>query len=189
MVVTTTNTNHQCRGRGSNPGHLRDKPTLYHVALKAGLNRKAVQVYHIPITTTYSPSSFRFVRDSQFEQPLNTRPTSLSGHQAYRATKPLGLPSLSGHQASRATMPMRRGYLLWVPDVTGEKVFSSDRYMIHLYCLAVQAGFYSDAVDCWPVTQAVRVRSPAAALVIRIFSPVTFVVVTNFFTCYTKIPE
>ena len=50
---------------------------------------------------------------------------------------------------------------------------SSDRYIIHLYCLAVQAGFYSDAVECWPVTQTARVRSPAAALVIRIFSPVT----------------
>ena len=33
---------------GSNPGHLRDRPTLYHIAIKAGLYRKAVQVYHIP---------------------------------------------------------------------------------------------------------------------------------------------
>ena len=47
--------------------------------------------------------------------------------------------------------------------------------MIHLYCLAVQAGFYSDAVECSPVTQVARVRSPVAALVIRIFSPVTFI--------------
>ena len=46
--------------------------------------------------------------------------------------------------------------------------------MIHLYCLAVQAGFYSDAVECLPVTQTARVRSPAAALVIGIFSPVTY---------------
>ena len=35
--------------RESNPGRLRDRPTLYHVAIKAGLYRKAVQVYHIPI--------------------------------------------------------------------------------------------------------------------------------------------
>ena len=47
--------------------------------------------------------------------------------------------------------------------------------MIHLYCLAVQACFYSDVVECWPVMQAARVRSPVAALVLRIFSPVTFV--------------
>ena len=26
---------------------------------------------------------------------------------------------------------------------------SRDRYNTHLYCLAVQAGFYSDAVECW----------------------------------------
>ena len=49
---------------------------------------------------------------------------------------------------------------------------SSDRYMIHLYCLAVQAGFYSDMVECWPVTGTAQVWSPVAALVIRIFSPV-----------------
>ena len=35
--------------RGSNPGRLRDRLTLYRVAIKAGLYRKAVQVYHIPI--------------------------------------------------------------------------------------------------------------------------------------------
>ena len=50
---------------------------------------------------------------------------------------------------------------------------SSDRYMIHLYCLAVQPGFYSDAVECSPVTQAARVQCPVAALVIRIFSDAT----------------
>ena len=47
------------------------------------------------------------------------------------------------------------------------------RYITLLYCLAVQAGFYSDVVECWPVTQAALVRYRAAALVIRIFSPVT----------------
>ena len=35
--------------RGANPGRLRDRPTLYHVAVKAGLYRKVVQVYHTPI--------------------------------------------------------------------------------------------------------------------------------------------
>ena len=34
---------------GSNPGRLHDRLTLYHVAIKVGLYRKAVQVYHIPI--------------------------------------------------------------------------------------------------------------------------------------------
>ena len=44
--------------------------------------------------------------------------------------------------------------------------------MIHLYCLAVQAGFHSDAAECWPVTQTALDRSPDAALVINFFSPV-----------------
>ena len=55
----------------------------------------------------------------------------------------------------------------------GGGICISDRYMIHLYCLTVQAGFCSDMVECWPVTQTAQVSSVAAALVIRIFSPVT----------------
>ena len=44
-----------------------------------------------------------------------------------------------------------------VPDtsVTGY------RYMIHFYCLAVEAGFYSDVVECLPVDPAHWVRFPA----------------------------
>ena len=38
-----------------------------------------------------------------------------------------------------------------------------------MYCLVVQAGFYSDIVECWPVMQ---LRSWAMVLVIRIFSSV-----------------
>ena len=73
----------------------------------------------------------------------------------------------------------------WWPDIewllklifadesnNGAGICSSDRYMIYLYYLAVQAGFY----ECWSVTQTARVRSPAAASVIR-----------NFVTCYTII--
>ena len=48
------NSNHQCSGRVSNPGRLRGSLTLYHVTIKAGLYRKAVQVYQIPITTILS---------------------------------------------------------------------------------------------------------------------------------------
>ena len=47
------------------------------------------------------------------------------------------------------------------------------RYMIHLYCLAVQAGFYSDAVECRTLSPADRVRSPAGEKYYF-----------NFFTCY-----
>ena len=32
--------------------------------------------------------------------------------------------------------------------------------MIHLYCLAVQAGFYSDVVECKTLSPVDRVRSP-----------------------------
>ena len=41
-------------------------------------------------------------------------------------------------------------------------------YKIHFYCLAVEAGFNSDVVECWPVNQASWVRFLAGAC--KIFS-------------------
>ena len=35
------------------------------------------------------------------------------------------------------------------------------RYNTHFYCLAVQAGFYSDAVECLTAMQEILVRSSA----------------------------
>ena len=35
--------------------------------------------------------------------------------------------------------------------------------MIHFYCLVVEAGFYSDVVECLPVDPATWVRFPAGA--------------------------
>ena len=35
--------------------------------------------------------------------------------------------------------------------------------MIHFYCLAVEAGFYSDVVECLPVDPGTWVRFPAGA--------------------------
>ena len=37
------------------------------------------------------------------------------------------------------------------------------RYISHFYCLAVEAGFYSDVVECLPVDPASWVRFPAGA--------------------------
>ena len=34
---------------------------------------------------------------------------------------------------------------------------TGSRYIIHFYCLAVEAGFYSDVVECLPVDPATRV--------------------------------
>ena len=47
------------------------------------------------------------------------------------------------------------------------------RYITHFYCLAVEAGFYSDVVECLPLNPAAQVRFPPRA--VRIFlQPVTF---------------
>ena len=42
-------------------------------------------------------------------------------------------------------------------------VFPRTRYVTHFYCLAVEAGFYSDVVECLPVDPAAWVRFPAGA--------------------------
>ena len=44
-----------CPSRESNPNCWIYRQTLYHVAIKAGFYRKAVEVYYIPIPTTLSP--------------------------------------------------------------------------------------------------------------------------------------
>ena len=54
-------------------------------------------------------------------------------------------------------------------------ICSSARYNTHLYRLAVQAGFYSDAIECWISTQETLVRSSVGAKrLFASFSPVTF---------------
>ena len=66
------------------------------------------------------------------------------------------------------------------------------RYMIHFYCLVVEAGFYSNVVECLPVDPATWVRFPAGTGKIfllydnnlegtlsRIFSPFLSVVCTQ----------
>ena len=50
---------------------------------------------------------------------------------------------------------------------------SRDRYITHFYCLAVEAGFYSDVVECLPLDLAAQVRFPPQAVGIFLH-PVTF---------------
>ena len=45
----------------------------------------------------------------------------------------------------------------------GVNVTGSRYNIIHFYCLAVEAGFYSDVVECLPVDPANWVRFPAGA--------------------------
>ena len=47
------------------------------------------------------------------------------------------------------------------------------RYRTHFYCLAVEAGFYSDVVECLPLDPAAQVRFPPRAVGIFLH-PVTF---------------
>ena len=46
----------------------------------------------------------------------------------------------------------------------GRRICSRDRYITHFYCLAVEAGFYSDVVECLPLDPAAQVRFPPRAV-------------------------
>ena len=61
--------------------------------------------------------------------------------------------------------------LLWLYLV--QHMCSRDRYITHFYCLAVEAGFYSDVVECFPLDPAAQVRFPPRACGIFLH-PVTF---------------
>ena len=52
-------------------------------------------------------------------------------------------------------------------------ICSRDRYITHFYCLAVEAGFYSDVIECLPLDPAAQVRFPPRAVGIFLH-PVTF---------------
>ena len=65
-------------------------------------------------------------------------------------------------------LPCIHFYVIPVPRTSGTNfkldrvnVTVGSRYIIHFYCLAVEAGFYSDVVECCPVAPATWVRFPA----------------------------
>ena len=59
-----------------------------------------------------------------------------------------------------------------VPSRFGRGIYSRDRYITHFYCLAIEAGFYSNVVECLPLDPAAQVRFSRRA--VEIFGhPVT----------------
>ena len=57
--------------------------------------------------------------------------------------------------------------------LNNKSVCSRDKYITHFYCLAVEAGFYSDVVECLPLDTAAQVRFPPREVGIFLH-PVTF---------------
>ena len=52
----------------------------------------------------------------------------------------------------------------WPVWVILPRLCSRDRYITYFYCLAVEAGFYSDVVECLPLDPAAQVRFPPRAV-------------------------
>ena len=81
---------------GSNPVRWTQSPTLYHVAIKAGLYRKTVQVYHIPIPGDILPLQIEI-------RPWISRSPRITWNE------------------TQGILCTHVGYLRWAPNVTGEK--------------------------------------------------------------------
>ena len=63
-------------------------------------------------------------------------------------------------------------------SIKSRETCSRDRYITHFYCLAVEAGFYSDVVGCLPLDPAAQVRFPPRACGIFLH-PVTSYITHN----------
>ena len=81
--------------RGSNPVRWTQSPTLYYVAIKAGLYRKAVQVSYIPIPGDILPLQIKI-------RPWISRSPRLTWNE------------------TQGVLCTHVGYLRWAPNVTGE---------------------------------------------------------------------
>ena len=72
----------------------------------------------------------------------------------------------------RASFSMKcPGITAWFRADSGRNLFKAGKYVVgigkyitHFYCLAVDAGFYSDVVECLPVDPAAQVRFPPRAV-------------------------
>ena len=72
------------------------------------------------------------------------------------------------------------GITAWFRVDSGTNQFKAGKYVVgigiltHFYCLAVEAGFYSDVVECLPLDPAAQVRFPPRAVGIFLH-PVTLI--------------
>ena len=119
--------------QGSNPVRWTQSPTLYHVAIKAGLYRKAVQVCYIPIPGDILPLQLEI-------RPWISRSPRITWNE------------------TQGVLCTHVGYLRWAPNVTGGKMeitFFPDRgsnpvrwtQSLTLYHVAIKAGLYRKAVQ------------------------------------------
>ena len=123
--------------RGSNPFRWTQSPTLYHVAIKAGLYRRAVQVYHIPIPGDILPLQIEI-------RPWISRSPRITWNE------------------TRGVICIHVGYLRRAPNVTVEKMemtFFPDRgsnpvrwtRSPTLYHVYIKAGLYRNAVQVYHI--------------------------------------
>ena len=115
---------------GDRTRSARLSPTLYRIAIKAGLYRKAVQVCHIPIPGDILPLH------------IDIRPCISWS------------PRITWNE-NQGVLCTYVGYLRWAPNVTGEKFLCRDRgsnpvgwtQSPTLYRVTIKAGLYRKAVQ------------------------------------------
>ena len=149
--------------RGSNPVRLTQSPTLYHVAIKAGFYSDVVECWTLNTA-------------DRVRSPVGENVIWIFSPFLLHLVASVGMAALEPDGRSKCWVVTRSlrdiciGMNAYKCLVIGRRDVAV-RYMIHFYCLAVEAGFYSDVVECWTLNPADRVRIPVGENVIWIFSP------------------
>ena len=134
---------------GSNPVRWTQSPTLYHVAIKAGFYSDVVECW------TLNPAD-------RVRSPVGENVIWIFSPFLLHLVASVGVAALEPDGRSKCWVVTRSlrdiciGMNAYKCLVIGRKDVAV-RYMIHFYCLAVEAGFYSNVVECWTLNPVDRV--------------------------------
>ena len=120
--------------RGSNPVRWTQSPTLYHVAIKPSLYRKAVQEYHIPISGDILPLQLEI-------HPWISRSLRIMWNETQGVFCTRGL-FMVGAKCNRWKME-----ITFSPDPGSNPV----RWTHTLYRIAIKTGLYPKAVQVYHI--------------------------------------
>ena len=133
--------------------NLRDRPTLYRVAIKAGLYRKAVQVCYIPIPGDILPLQIEI-------HPWISRSPRITWRSFMHICGLFTVGAKCNRWKNGNNIFPRPGI---EPGPLDSKSYTLPR--------RYKSRLYSDVVECWALNPADSVWSPVGENVIWIFSP------------------
>ena len=143
--------NHNFPDRGSNPVRRIQSPALYHVAIKAGFYRKAVEVYHVP--NCYIPPSYN---ETFVCIHANTNVTKLQVTTQH-LLRPSGSKAATPTLATKCNRKGEKNPNHIFPNRGSNPVRRIQSPA--LYHVAIKAGFYRKAVEVYHIPNCYKTTS------------------------------